>query len=443
MLTNSTSNHSINCTQGTILVIDDNPTNLSVAVNSLEDRGFIVLTARDGLSGIKRAKYAHPDIILLDVVMPGIDGFETCYQLKNDAKTQDIPVIFMTALTSYEEKVKGFEVGAVDYVTKPIQIEEVIARVNLHIKLYLINQELEKRVAERTVELNTVLKKLQKSQLQLVQHEKMSALGQLMAGVTHEINNPVGFVLGNLTHADEYFQDLVEHLKLYQKKVPEPGSEIEQHAQEIELDYILNDLPNVISSMQSGIDRIREISASMRIFSREDKDQKVVFDLHEGIDSTLLILKHRLKANQNRPEIEIIKQYGNLPQIMGFPGKLNQVFMNIIANAIDVFDEMTQDNSLEEMKDRSCKIYIFTDLDQEQKQVMIKIRDNGQGMSEDVQHKIFDHLFTTKAVGKGTGLGLSISHQIIVENHGGQIRCESSLEEGTQFTIILPLYSNI
>lgn len=226
MFTNSTSIKSINCTQATVLVIDDNPTNLGVVVNSLEDRGFTVLTARDGASGIKRAKFAHPDIILLDVIMPGIDGFETCRQLKADAETQAIPVIFMTALTSSEEKVKGFEMGAVDYVTKPIQIEEVMARVNLHLKLHFLTQKLEQQVEKRTAELNQALQELKSSQLQLVQSEKMSALGQLMAGVTHEINNPVGFVSGNLIHAEEYFKDLIEHLKLYQKKILNPEKKL-------------------------------------------------------------------------------------------------------------------------------------------------------------------------------------------------------------------------
>lgn len=191
--------------------------------------------------------------------------------------------------------------------------------------------------------------------------------------------------------------------------------------------------------MQSGIDRIRDISASMRIFSRSDQDQKVLFDLHEGIDSTLLILKHRLKANENRPEVKIIKKYGNIPEIMGFPGQLNQVFMNIIANAIDVFDEMIQNQTLEEMKARYFQIHICTDIDPDQKQVIIKIRDNGRGMSKDVQNKIFDHLFTTKGVGKGTGLGLSITRQIIQEKHNGKIECESDLGEGTQFTIFIPV----
>ncbi|MGB3535297.1 MAG: response regulator [Microcoleaceae cyanobacterium] len=425
--------------ENTILVIDDNPTNLRIAVNSLEQQGFNVLIARDGASGIKRAKYAHPYLILLDVLMPGINGFETCLQLKSTPETQNIPVIFMTALANPEDKIKGFEVGAVDYITKPIQVDELIARVNLHLNLYLFNQQLEQRVEERTVELSQALEELQQSQFQLVQSEKMSALGQLMAGINHEINNPAGFVSGNLTHVKEYLQDITEHLQLYQKYFPNPGEEIKQNAEEIELDYLLKDLPEILSSMQIGMNRIREISSSMRIFSRADTDKKVSFDLHEGINSTLLILKHRLKAKNSRPEIKVIKQYGDLPQIIGFPGQLNQVFMNIIANAIDVFDEMSESMASTDMNQYNYQINIKTHSNVDRKQVVIKIEDNGQGIPENVKSKIFDNLFTTKPVGKGTGLGLSLSRQIIEEKHGGKIQCESHFGIGTQFIIVLPI----
>ncbi len=424
---------------GTILVVDDNPTNLGVAVNCLEDQGFTVLIARDGHSGIKRAKYAHPDLILLDVLMPGIDGFETCRQLKATPETQEIPIIFMTALSNTEDKVKGFELGAVDYVTKPIQIEEVIARVSLHLKLHFLNQALEQRVEERTTELNTALKKLQQSQLQLVQHEKMSALGQLMSGITHEINNPVSFIAGNLSHVQEYLQDLKNHLQLYQQVFPDPGEEIQQNAEEIELDYLLEDLPEILSSMKTGVERIREISHSMRIFSRSDQDQKIEFNIHESIDSTLLILKHRLQQKERRPKITVVKNYSNILKITGFPGQLNQVFMNIIANSIDAFDEMSESLTLQEMKKRFCQIQIDTEMTPDQQQVMIIIRDNGCGMTEDVKRKIFEHLFTTKTVGKGTGLGLSITRQIIDERHHGRIECESKLGQGTQFKILIPV----
>ncbi|MDJ0557283.1 MAG: hybrid sensor histidine kinase/response regulator [Microcoleaceae cyanobacterium MO_207.B10] len=422
--------------QSTILIIDDNPTNLSVAANALEDKGFNVLIASDSLSGIKRAKFAHPDLILLDILMPEIDGFETCRRLKADEKTYNIPVIFMTALTESEHKVKGFEVGAVDYVTKPIQIEEVLARVNLHLQLYCLTQKLEQQVEERTIKLNRTLQELQESQLQLVKSEKMSSLGLLLAGITHEIKNPLGFISGNLEHTELAFQELIAYLKLYQETFPQPGKIIQEKAKEIELEYLLTDLPKMLISMKQGIAKIEEISRSMQTLSRADRNEKVTFNLHEGIDSTLMILKHRLKANEYRPDIKIIKNYGNIPQLLGFPGQLNQVFMNLIANAIDVFDEVNSELA----KSDNFIIEISTEISLDSQEVMIKIQDNGHGMSEETKSQIFDHLFTTKAVGKGTGLGLAISRQIVEEKHQGKIFCESKIGQGTIFTIMLPIF---
>ncbi|MGL5081748.1 MAG: sensor histidine kinase [Microcoleaceae cyanobacterium] len=308
-----------------------------------------------------------------------------------------------------------------------------------------INENLEKLVQARSLDLshkNTqldqALSELQQTQLQVIQSEKMSALGQMMAGITHEINNPIGFLSGNLLHAHEYIQDLLEHLQLYQESYPNPGLKIQQHSKTIELDYVVKDLPDLISSMQVGAERIQDISRSMRIFSRADTEQKVTFNLHEGIDSTLLILKHRLKANQQRPEIKIIKNYDNLPEIQGFPGQLNQVFMNILANSIDVFDEMSEIQAPTTTQ-ADYRITIQTEEILAQKIVAVRIRDNGCGMPESVSARIFDNLFTTKAVGKGTGLGLSIAKQIVEKQHDGKLICNSQPNQGTEFVIELPL----
>jgi signal transduction histidine kinase len=263
----------------------------------------------------------------------------------------------------------------------------------------------------------------------------MSALGNLVAGVAHEMNNPLGFISASLKQAKPTFFDLIEHLKLYQETFPNPGEKIQHHAKEIDLDYSLEDLPNILNSMVIACDRLKNISTSLRTFSRSDQDYKVPFNIHEGINSTLLILKHRLKANAQRPAIEVISNYGDLPEIKCFPGQLNQVFMNILANAIDALDESNTDRSLAEIKANPNRITITTSLVDHQ--VRISIADNGQGMTEDVKQKIFDHLFTTKLVGKGTGLGLAIARQIVVEKHGGEIQVNSVLGRGTDFTIIL------
>ncbi|MEG4119799.1 ATP-binding sensor histidine kinase [Microcoleus sp. N9_B4] len=283
------------------------------------------------------------------------------------------------------------------------------------------------------------LQDLQQAQLQIVQSEKMSALGNLVAGVAHEMNNPLGFISASLEEAKPTFTELIEHLRLYQKTFPNSSDEIKDHASEIDLDYTLEDLPKIINSMGMACDRLKNISTSLRTFSRADKDYKVPFNIHEGIDSTILILKHRLKPNEKRPAIEVITNYGNLPKIDCFPGQINQVFMNIIANAVDALDESNIGRNFAQIKAHSNIISIQTSVENER--VKIAIKDNGHGMTESVKQKIFDHLFTTKAVGKGTGLGLAIARQIVVEKHGGAIDVNSVLGEGTEFAIVLPVCS--
>jgi signal transduction histidine kinase len=306
------------------------------------------------------------------------------------------------------------------------------------------SQTLEKSVFERTEELNNkniqlqdTLEKLNSTQFQMVQSEKMSSLGNLVAGVAHEINNPIGFLNGSINNTKDHIQDLLEHLALYQQYYPDAAKPVQENALDIDLEFLIEDLPKLLDSMQGATDRIKSMSKSLRTFSRADTDRKVKANLHEGIDSTLLILKYRLKASEKRPAITIIQDYGNLPEIQCFPGQLNQVFMNILANAIDVFDEMAQTQSFAELKANSPTITIRTEI--VSNQVQIQIRDNGQGMTEDIKAHIFDHLFTTKAVGKGTGLGLAIASQIVVEKHGGAIAVDSTPGAGTEFTIHLPI----
>jgi len=279
------------------------------------------------------------------------------------------------------------------------------------------------------------LEDLQQAQLQVVQSEKMSALGNLVSGVAHEMNNPLGFISASLQQAKPTVADIVEHLKLYQKSLPNPGDEIKDHAEDIDLDFSLEDLPKMIDSMVMACDRLKNISTSLRTFSRADKDYKVPFNIHEGIDSTILILKHRLKANEQHPGIEVISEYGNLPLVDCFPGQLNQVFMNIMANAIDALEESNIGRSFAEIQALPNRIKITTSV--EDKKVKITISDNGKGMNEQVKQKIFDHLFTTKGVGKGTGLGLAIAKSIVVDKHGGSIHCVSVPGQGTKFMIEL------
>ncbi len=281
------------------------------------------------------------------------------------------------------------------------------------------------------------LQDLQQANMQIVQSEKMSALGNLVAGVAHEMNNPLGFISASLMQAEPSFKDLIDHLQHYRQQFPNPGNDIIKHGSKIEIDYLLEDLPEMLSSMQVACQRLCNISTSLRTFSRADKDYKVPFNIHEGIDSTILILKHRLKANEQRPAIEVVTNYGNLPQVKCFPGQLNQVFMNILANAIDALEEANTGRSFKEIEANPNRITIKTSV--EDRGVKIAITDNGKGMSEEVKQKIFDYLFTTKAVGKGTGLGLAIARQIVASTHNGKLSFNSVVNEGTEFVIEIPL----
>ena len=371
--------------------------------------------------------------------MPDFDGYEVCRQLKTFDNTRAIPVIFLSALDDALDKVKAFKVGGVDYITKPFQVEEMLIRIQTQLTVQRFTETLEQQVEQRTTELSQALHHLKETQLQLVQHEKMSALGNLVAGVAHEINNPVGFIAGNLQPAIDYINDLFRLIDFYQTKMPDLEPDIADEIADIDLEYLREDLPKLINSLKLGVQRIHHISTSLRNFSRADRDYKVPFNIHEGIDSTILILKHRLKASDDRPEIEIVKDYANLPQIECFPGQLNQVFMNILANAIDALEDSNIGRSFTDIEVKPNQITVKTELSNDSQFVNIRIQDNGIGMRDDVKQKIFEHLFTTKAVGKGTGLGLAIAHQIVVEKHDGAIAVNSTLGEVTEFVITLPV----
>ncbi|XWK88858.1 MAG: PAS domain-containing protein [Phormidium sp.] len=294
-------------------------------------------------------------------------------------------------------------------------------------------KESEAQLRKQTEDLEQTLQELRRTQTQLVQSEKMSSLGQLVAGVAHEINNPVNFIFGNLSHAKEYTQDLLGLVELYQEHYPNPHPDIQAELEAIELDFLTEDLPKLLNSMKVGADRIQKIVASLRTFSRMDEAEMKEVNIHEGIDSTLMILQNRLKAKPDRPEIKVTKQYGNLPLVECYAGQLNQVFMNIVANAIDALEDAYNAKILV-----NPTITIHTKII-ENNQVMIILTDNGQGIPDQVKSRLFDPFFTTKPIGKGTGMGLSISYQIITEKHHGTLDCFSEPGKGTEFVIKIPL----
>ncbi|MEL7052884.1 MAG: ATP-binding protein, partial [Cyanobacteria bacterium J06588_5] len=424
------------CTIIKILLVDDQPIIAEYIRRLLADKQDIQLFyCQQASQAIPTAIDIQPTVILQDLTMPEADGLDMVQRFRADPATQSIPVIVLSSQESSNKKAEAFARGAHDYLVKIPEPIEFTARVRHHAAAYtnllkiqaaetaLANQNelLEQRVEQRTAELETALKNLRETQSQLIQDEKMSSLGQLVAGVAHEINNPVSFICGNLKPAQHYAQDLLELLALYQQEYPQPTALIQAELDELNLDFLAEDFTKLLGSMAIGTQRIKEIVLSLRNFSRLDESEKKSVDIHEGLDSTLLILASPLRT------IDFVKSYGDLPLLECLPGQLNQVFMNILTNAIAA------------VKSRpNPQIQLKTALSASGA-VTVEISDNGTGMTEDVQHRIFDPFYTTKPVGEGTGLGLSISHHIVVEKHQGKLSCCSNPGKGTTFTIEIPL----
>ncbi|MDL2356621.1 MAG: response regulator [Pseudomonadota bacterium] len=394
----------------TILVVDDTPANIGVLVDFLEENQLRVLVAQDGEEALERSRLMQPDLVLLDVMMPGIDGLETCRRLKQDSSTAQIPVIFMTALTDSDSVVAAFDAGGVDYVTKPIQIAEVLARIQTHLALRAMHSQLE--VQNRL---------LQQANDRLLQAEKMASIGQLAAGVAHEINNPIGFVNSNMGTLQTYVATLFGVIDTYEQAAvaaPEVAARIAALKAAAEVDFIREDVDALMSESRDGLLRVKEIVQSLKDFSHVESSGFGPADLHRGIDSTLNIVGNEIKY-----KAQVVKQYGDLPMVMCAAPQLNQVFMNLLINAAHAIAVMGV-------------ITIRTGWAGQW--VWIEISDTGSGMQPDTLQRIFEPFYTTKPVGTGTGLGLSVSYGI-VKRHGGRIDVHSELGKGSRFTVHLPV----
>ena len=341
--------------------------------------------------------------------------------------TQENPYLKSILLAAEKDLIEALEALVSQY-----QKESDEAQLEIELQQAKLYQE--SRVATAAAQahaqqLDKALQDLRRTQAQLMQIEKLSSIGQMIAGVAHEINNPVSFIYGNLGYASDYVENLLDLLNLYQEYYGNHHPSVQDKIKAIDLDFLLKDLPKVLDSMKVGADRVRQIILSLRNFSCSDRVLMQGIALHDGIDSTLLILQNRIKARCNRPAIEVIKEYDDLPLVECYAGQLNQVFMNLLSNAID---------ALEEVPDHLGRITIRTSVNADHSGIIIRIADNGPGITPDVKAQLFDQFFTTKPMGKGTGLGLSISHQIVVEKHGGTLKCESVPGKGTEFLIEIP-----
>ena len=412
-----------------ILVVDDTPDNIRFLSTLLAKRGYQVRKALSGKMALTAAEAVVPNLILLDITMPGMNGYEVCRQLKAKPDFASVPVIFLSALNDATDKVEAFKSGGVDFITKPFQFEEVLARIETHLKI----QNLQSQLSLKNDQLQDTLVNLQQMQVQLIRKEKMLGLGQLVAGVCHEINNPISFIAGNIDPTQEHIQTLLTLVKTYQSEYATPTPIVTEALDTADLDFLIPDVQNILKSMRSGVDRVSSIILALRIFSRLGESDIKKINLCEGIDSTLLLLQHRLSRKTGMPDIKTIREYDNLPLVTCYGSELNQVFLSLLNNAIDALErKFTHLPPLTE----TPTIRISTEATPQS--LIITIQDNGLGISEKIGTRIFEPFFTTKPVGQGMGLGLTTSYEIVVERHHGNLSYTSLPEDKTEFKVEIP-----
>jgi signal transduction histidine kinase len=408
----------------TILIVDDDFTNLSVLGQCLES-DYRVLVATSGQLALQLAMGTpKPDLILLDVMMPGMDGYEVIAQLKANPDTRDIPVIFVTALTSDMEEERGLQLGAVDYLYKPCHLSILLARTRTQLELKKAHDWLKNQNAYLAIELERRHLENQQVHLQLLQSEKLAAIGQLAAGIAHEINNPVGFVNSNLNTLNSDVLNMFAVLDAFDELCvdslinPDMIQKLNELKKQNDLDYLRDDIPQLISESMEGLSRVQNIIQDLKDFSHAETNDWELGDLHKGIDSTLNIISNEVKYH-----CTVFKEYGDIPEIVCLPSQLNQVFMNLLVNAAQ---------SIETQGD------IIIRTGRNDREVWVEISDSGKGIAPEHLTRLFEPFYTTKPVGKGTGLGLSIS-QNIVRKHGGRIEIDSKVGIGTTFRVWLPI----
>lgn len=402
-----------------ILIVEDDPVQTLLLKQSLKNSNYEIIYTKDACNALQVLKTESIDLVLCDWMMPGVTGIELCHQVKSDPDLASVIFILLTGKTSIEDQVFGLESGADDFLNKPIIKNHLLARIHAGLR--------QKKLYDQLAIANHRLKE---TQAQLVQTKKMSSLSVVIAGLAHEINNPNNFISGNLKPIEEYFEDLSQLLQLYQEHYPNPPQEITEFIEEIELDYLLEDLPQTLASIHNGSSRISEIISSMRTFVGLDEADLKAVNLNHCIDNILSIIRQRLREK----EIQVNCQYADLVNIYCHARNINQALMHIFLNAIDAIEEKRSKSGFFQ-GDISVTTEYVEDADQK---IKISIFDNGMGVAPEVFDKIFDPFFTTKDVGKGIGMGLSVAYRI-VQQHSGEIFCNSYPGVGAEFVVLLPL----
>lgn len=404
-------------TVATLLIVEDDPIQTLLLKHCLRQEPYRTIFAKDGLAALTIMREDKPDLVLCDWIMPGMTGIEVCKKIKSNPDFASTIFILLTGKSSLEDQVFGLESGADDFLNKPVEKNQLLARVHAGLR----QKQLYKKLQATNQELKA-------AQAQLIQTKKMSSLSKVVAGIAHEVNNPVSFIHGNIRHAQGYFTDLLALIELFRQTYPEPPEEVASFIEEIELEYITEDIPQLLESMENGSERVRDIIKSLRTFAGLDESIMKSVSLQECIDNTLTLVDQQLQGH----DIRVVRKYSELPTIYCNFRDINQALMNIFTNAIDVIKDKRQVDPAFQ----GC-IQIATTRPQPNL-INLSIMDNGNGVDADVFEKIFDPFFTTKQVGDGMGLGLSVAYRII-QDHQGQLFCNSYPEMGAEFVISLPI----
>ena len=413
-----------------ILIVDDKPENIRFLSDFLSKQNYQIRKAINGQAALMAVKILLPNLILLDINMPGMGGYEVCKSLKNDPETSSIPIIFLSAGDDITDKIQAFQVGGIDYITKPFHLEEVLVRVQTQLTV----QQLQNELKNKNEQLKNTIIDLKNTQYELIQKEKLVNASRITAGISHEINNPLSFILGNLNPAVEYTQILINVIQHYQQAFPNGTPEINNLIDEIDLDFLIEDFTMIMNSIRTGAERINSVVSAMYIFSRLNQSGIKQFNICESIDSVLITLSNKITLENEESLISVSRNYQDIPMLMGYANLFNQALLNLIQNAIDSFDS----DLISMMDSLFIPTIWITTKTTEANQIIISIKDNGIGISEENIVHLFEPFFTTKVIGKGVGLGLFTSHQIISEIHKGTLTYHNCPEGGSEFVIEIP-----